>query len=82
VLRRDKSFKVFDGRREKRYGTAACAKIRGFSRFEDWEDVCCLPDRGEVSLTNGVARKGGEIGDTPETQVFEVECCKAIRAHS
>jgi hypothetical protein len=63
--RKDKSLKNFYCRGEKRDVAVGDSKVRGFSRFEDGDDVRCLPDSGEVSLTNGVVKKGGEIGDTP-----------------
>jgi hypothetical protein len=64
-IREDKSFQNFDGRGEKRNGVVGGAKVRGFSWCEDRDNVRCLPDRGEVSLTNRMVKKSNEIRDAP-----------------
>jgi hypothetical protein len=55
----------FDSRGEKRNGVVGGAKVRGFSWFEDRDNIRCLPDRGEVSLTDRVVKESSEIGDAP-----------------
>jgi hypothetical protein len=80
--RKNKPLKNFSSRGKQRDGAVGGAKVRGFSWFEDRNNICGLPDRVEVSLVEGVVKEGGKIGDTPRTHVLEMKGCETIRAHS
>ena len=80
--RENKSFKNFSSRGKQRDGAIGGAKVRGFTWFEDRNNIRGLPDRGEVSLIEGVVKEGSKIGDSPGAYVLEMKGCEAIWAHS
>jgi hypothetical protein len=80
--RKNKPFKNFSSRGKQRDGAVGGTKVRGFSWFENCNNIRGLPDRGELSFVEGVVEEGGKIGDTPRTYVLEMKGCEAIRAHS
>jgi hypothetical protein len=69
---KNKPFKNFSCSGNKRYRAVGGAKVRGFSWFEDRNDICSLPDGGEVSLIEGVVIEGGKVRDTPRAHVLEM----------
>ena len=51
-VREKETLKNFDCRGEKRDRTIRGAKMGGFSRFRDRDDMGSLPNRGDVSIRN------------------------------
>jgi hypothetical protein len=58
------------------------AKVKGFSRLGDGDDVSSFPYLGKVSGVYGQIKEGGKVGNAMETKMFEMQRCRTIRTSS
>ena len=76
----NKTFKEFRGGAKQRDGAERRGKVRGFTRFEDWEDEGLFPEGREVSRAKGKVEKFRKEGNAKGTKVFEMKVGEGIRA--